>query len=236
MKYLSLILLFFNSFVHSQNIEVEYTENIIQENYPETITIERKLNISGENSIYNLISSNVEKGKKTKNSSVYKNSKTGIAYSNLSFSSLDMNIQDTLKHLFNWELKNEQKEILGYQCSKAMVHFRGREFEAWYTPAIPVQNGPYKFHGLPGLILEVKTTKEGNDVYKYHAVANTISINDNVDLIINPFEGSQTYSWEEFRLKYEKIYKKLQNYKGADGNSTISISKGGVELFILNED
>jgi GLPGLI family protein len=27
---------------------------------------------------------------------------------------------------------------------------------AWYTPQIPVSNGPRNYHGLPGLIMEVK--------------------------------------------------------------------------------
>lgn len=235
MKYFPLFFLFFNFFVHSQNIEICYTENIIHENSPETTTIERKLNINGENSIYRLISSNAEEGLKTKNSSIYKDLGKGLAYSNLSFSSIDMNIKDTLTQLFNWKLEDDQKEVLGYKCNRATVLFRGREFEAWYTPAIPVQNGPYKFHGLPGLILEVKSTREGNDIYKYHVVANSISINKRVEPVTNPFEGP-TYAWEDFRSKYENIYNKLRNYKGTDGNTTISLSKGGVELFVLDED
>lgn len=54
----------------------------------------------------------------------------------------------------NWQLKNEQKEIVGYKCQQAQTNFRGRTWIVWYTPEIPISNGPWKLGGLPGLILE----------------------------------------------------------------------------------
>lgn len=54
-----------------------------------------------------------------------------------------------------WEIQPETKEILGYPCQKAACEFRGRVYDAWFTPEIPVDNGPWKFSGLPGLILSV---------------------------------------------------------------------------------
>lgn len=42
---------------------------------------------------------------------------------------------------------------------KATTVFRGRTYEAWFTPDIPVSDGPWKFSGLPGLILEVHDSK-----------------------------------------------------------------------------
>lgn len=57
---------------------------------------------------------------------------------------------------FRWVIqKNETKEILGYTCQKATGEFRGRHYTAWFTSEIPVSAGPYKFRGLPGLILEI---------------------------------------------------------------------------------
>ncbi len=55
-----------------------------------------------------------------------------------------------------WELEEGGKEILGFPCKKATAHFRGRHYTAWYTPEIPLPYGPWSFHGLPGLILEIK--------------------------------------------------------------------------------
>ncbi len=39
-----------------------------------------------------------------------------------------------------------------------MLKYKGREWEAWFTQDIPVQEGPYIFNGLPGLIVEMKDT------------------------------------------------------------------------------
>lgn len=60
--------------------------------------------------------------------------------------------------VIKWNLKyKETKKIGKYVCKKATATFRGTDIEAWYTIDIPVPLGPYKFKGLPGLILEVKT-------------------------------------------------------------------------------
>jgi len=60
-----------------------------------------------------------------------------------------------------WKLyPNEAREFLGYTCKKATCTFRGRDYEAWYAPDIPINKGPYKFSGLPGLILRVTDSQK----------------------------------------------------------------------------
>lgn len=54
-----------------------------------------------------------------------------------------------------WTITEETKTIAGYQCFKATVSFRGMDWEAWFTPDIALPYGPWKLHGLPGLIVEV---------------------------------------------------------------------------------
>lgn len=56
---------------------------------------------------------------------------------------------------FSWELQPETREVIGYLCRRATCTFRGRSYEAWYTEEIPLSLGPWKFRGLPGLILAV---------------------------------------------------------------------------------
>ena len=53
-----------------------------------------------------------------------------------------------------WEIHDSTKTILDYQCQMATCDFRGREWIAWFTTDIPVSDGPWKFGGLPGLIME----------------------------------------------------------------------------------
>ncbi|GGW92004.1 GLPGLI family protein [Salegentibacter mishustinae] len=56
---------------------------------------------------------------------------------------------------FSWEILPENKLIEGYQSQKATTTFAGRNYIAWFTSEIPISEGPYKFNGLPGLILEI---------------------------------------------------------------------------------
>lgn len=60
---------------------------------------------------------------------------------------------------FDWQLTDSVKDILGYECRQAKTSFRGREWTAYYTEEIPVMDGPWKLHGLPGLILEAHDAK-----------------------------------------------------------------------------
>lgn len=54
----------------------------------------------------------------------------------------------------NWKITNETKKIEDVEVTKATAHFRGRNYTAWFASGIPVPLGPWKLHGLPGLILE----------------------------------------------------------------------------------
>jgi len=60
---------------------------------------------------------------------------------------------------FSWDnarqKDNEEKEATKASDSTAMIQIKMTQIEAWYTPQIPVSNGPMEFSGLPGLILEV---------------------------------------------------------------------------------
>ncbi|MDE5844571.1 MAG: GLPGLI family protein [Muribaculaceae bacterium] len=53
-----------------------------------------------------------------------------------------------------WTITDSVKTIIGYECFKATTDFKGRQWIAWFTPEIPISDGPWKLHGLPGLILE----------------------------------------------------------------------------------
>lgn len=61
--------------------------------------------------------------------------------------------------VIKWEIIDESKEIEGFIAQKAITHFKGRDYIAWFTSDIPFQFGPWKLHGLPGLILEAYDKK-----------------------------------------------------------------------------
>ncbi|MFC3812814.1 GLPGLI family protein [Lacihabitans lacunae] len=59
----------------------------------------------------------------------------------------------------NWTPSEGLDSLLGYACQKATVSYMGRDYVAWYAPELPISDGPWKFHGLPGLILRVYDTQ-----------------------------------------------------------------------------
>ena len=105
--------------------------------------------------------------------------------------------------LMKWSITNESKTIHGYQCRKAITSFRGREWTAWYTVEIPVAEGPWKFSGLPGLILEASDAKQ-------HYSFSCTGIENKQGLIqyINYYYDKSTYGKvaEELQKFHDNVY------------------------------
>lgn len=56
----------------------------------------------------------------------------------------------------NWKILPDKEKIGDLMTQKATCSFAGRKWTAWFTTEIPIQDGPYKFHGLPGLIVKLE--------------------------------------------------------------------------------
>lgn len=74
----------------------------------------------------------------------------------------------------NWIIDNETSTYNGYKVQKARLEFGGRNWTAWFSEDINLSDGPYKFYGLPGLILKLED--EIGD-YKFSFIKK-ITIND----------------------------------------------------------
>ncbi|WP_027385600.1 GLPGLI family protein [Chryseobacterium gregarium] len=55
-----------------------------------------------------------------------------------------------------WKILPDKQKIGAYNAQKATTDFGGREWTAWFTTDLPFQDGPYKFYGLPGLIVKIE--------------------------------------------------------------------------------
>lgn len=76
----------------------------------------------------------------------------------------------TEKPHFDWQITTEKDSIMSIPVQKAYVSYGGRNFVAWFASSIPISDGPYKFSGLPGLILELKDDEE-DFVFKVESVS-----------------------------------------------------------------
>lgn len=57
---------------------------------------------------------------------------------------------------FNWKILPDKAKIGEYNAQKATTEFGGRKWTAWFSTDLPFQDGPYKFSGLPGLIVKIE--------------------------------------------------------------------------------
>jgi GLPGLI family protein len=70
------------------------------------------------------------------------------------FSPMAIGYNETPK--FDWKILNDKAKIGEYNTQKATTEFGGRKWTAWFTADLPFQDGPYKFSGLPGLIVKIE--------------------------------------------------------------------------------
>lgn len=62
----------------------------------------------------------------------------------------------TDKRKLDWKILPDKEKVGELSTQKASVSFAGRTWIAWFATDIPIQDGPYKFHGLPGLIVKLE--------------------------------------------------------------------------------
>ena len=103
-----------------------------------------------------------------------------------------------------WQLTDERQTICGYQCRKASCHWRGRDFVAWFTTQLPLKSGPWKFGGLPGLIMKVYDSKR---LYLWEAVA----VEKGSFTIYQPEERLYKKSTREKVLKMQNEWNRRHN-------------------------
>lgn len=106
-----------------------------------------------------------------------------------------------------WTLQSEQKQIGNFLCEKAKTTFRGRTYEVWYTSEIPINYGPWKFNGLPGLMVEIKDT-QGIYTWQLTSFTPNIEIGIGLNEIHKKNSKFEIVSFKDFD---EAIINKRQN-------------------------
>lgn len=108
---------------------------------------------------------------------------------------------------FKWELINEFSNILDHKVQKATSEFGGRKWIAWFSPDIPIQDGPYKFKDLPGLIFKVEDEKQ-NHIFELKGIKN------NETAFIYP----DVKNYREVNVTFPQYVKVYQNYRKNPAN------------------
>ncbi|MCH7524147.1 MAG: GLPGLI family protein [Bacteroidetes bacterium] len=235
MKKIILILLFLSQNLISQNKHQLFVFEEIQNELISTKLLYINLNKSLwlQNSDTKIIESKKDESvmyKPSKNKSKYilfKNLKKSEIYHNYKLLSKVFYVKDSLSNM-KWNLIDSTEVVLGYNCQIAKTKFRGREYFASFTSEIAIQNGPWKFHGLPGMILKV-VSDENDEFYKMECIEIKLH-NENIESRYQKFiEKNKFITWEQLEKTFlrimDNVIKKLKtSYETSDaGESTVTI-------------
>ena len=107
--------------------------------------------------------------------------------------------------------------VLGYECIMAESDYHGRHWKAWFAPEIPLPFGPWKLHGLPGLILKA----EANGGFSF--VATGI---EHTDTEIPPMYFADDYSKVDRKKALENaeyFFNNMESIMSAEGGGKVTV-------------
>lgn len=104
-----------------------------------------------------------------------------------------------------WKILGDTKKIRNIEVQKAETSFGGRKWIAWFAPEIPIVEGPYKFHNLPGLILEVYDNK-GDYIFSFVGSKNLKEEYDTTHFMEN------NHNIKPIEISEEKWYKEQLDF------------------------
>ncbi|MDN3606568.1 GLPGLI family protein [Kaistella yonginensis] len=139
-----------------------------------------------------------------------------------------LNLQTTDSQ--NFLLTSEKKQVKDLTLQKATTTWGGRNWIAWFSKEIPFQEGPYKFHGLPGLIVEITDDK---DNYKFSLVrSENIKESTENQYIEMAYQMSIPVTWEKFKNTKIKFYESpinfIKNGIGSSKNNEFYLNDGTI--------
>lgn len=125
----------------------------------------------------------------------------------------------------NWKILSETTKIGDYKVQKAETDFGGRKWTAWFTTDLPYQDGPYKFNGLPGLVVKAE---DSTGDYSFDLMKNyKISDFPEMTTFGNVIKVKRTdYVKQQEKFKADPM-SFLGSQRGGGGNSSPRSQGGG---------
>ena len=164
---------------------------------------------------------------------IYKNRKTGIVSSVYNSYVENIRCDQKISQMANWQVIEGTDTILGYVCHKAAISYTGRSYTAWFAPEIPINDGPWKFWGLPGLILKVT---DEQDLFEWEGIglkkSNAIIVMDKVE-----YDNASAFQFRNFidKITNTVMVSFFNNNILYLSNRKRNYSKIPIELFEKNE-
>ncbi|KFC21581.1 GLPGLI family protein [Chryseobacterium sp. FH1] len=124
----------------------------------------------------------------------------------------------------NWKISSEKEKIGEWNAQKAEADFAGRHWVAWFSTEIPIQDGPYKFNGLPGLIVKVED-KNGSHKMELKGIKNISG-----ELDINVFEA------KEIAINSKQFQKIIKDYENDPTKGIRQMQMGGATIVMTGKD
>ena len=119
-------------------------------------------------------------------------------------------------------LPDSTNVILGYDCNLAESDYHGRHWKAWFAPEIPLCFGPWKLHGLPGLIL--KAEADGGFLFNATGLRHS-------DRIMSPM-----YSAEEYKKTDRRKAQADNEYFINNQEAILKAQNGGMAKITYSDD
>ncbi len=125
----------------------------------------------------------------------------------------------------DWKITSEKDKVGEWNVQKATANYLGREWEAWFTTDIPIQDGPYVFQGLPGLIVKI-ADKEQDYTFILEGVKNNFTIADlKIDKVIKLNYEKYRKAFQDDYLDPGKDMKMMMGGTGAGGGTVVTSVK-----------
>lgn len=131
-------------------------------------------------------------------------------YPQMTMKFTDFILQDKVSYednsKFSWNIGPEKAKIGQYNAQKATTTFGGRNWTAWFATDLPFPDGPYKFHGLPGLIVKLEDDKKNYSwVLQGNKKMNDYTEESYTESMLKRF-GQGKNDLAVSREKYEQMY------------------------------
>lgn len=192
--------------LHRDNIESELMALDVSEKFSKFYSYNNyKYDSISKSNIDKEISDSNLKIKKSKNSYIIIKDYPDFTISLISrIGQTKYNVKD--ERTLKWNILSENDVLGNFKIQKAETKFAGRKWMAWFTTEIPIPEGPYKFRGLPGLILKISDNTNSHS-FVLVGIQKLNNINSKTDNFVFDFGTNQNISQEKYKQILDEFRK-----------------------------